>query len=287
METPILLEHPSSLREYCESVRRAGRTVGFVPTMGALHEGHRALVRLAARHATDVVVSIFVNPTQFGPSEDLGKYPRTLEADVTACGEEGVHAMFVPQASEMYPPGERTRVSVPGLNAVLCGVARPDHFDGVATVVAKLFALVGPCVAVFGRKDYQQLKLVERLTRDLMFPVDIVSHPIVRDADGLALSSRNKYLSPQERHCALGIVAALTKAQSSAAAGMVSQAILDEARQTLTAAGVRVDYAELIDPDSLEPVRGSFSNAVLAIAAYAGQTRLIDNALLTAQGASQ
>lgn len=266
----------------CAELRRSGG-VGLVPTMGALHEGHLALVRLARQRARHVAVSIFVNPTQFGANEDLDRYPRSIDADLAACEREGVALVFAPERTSMYAPNERTRVHVAGLTEGLCGATRPGHFDGVCTVVAKLFALCGPCVAVFGRKDYQQLKVIERMTADLFLPVVVVGHPIVRETDGLAMSSRNRYLSEPERARAALISVALRSA-----AGAFEQGERDPERlrsmveQSLWEAGLVIDYVSCVHPDELTPLVGAIDDdgAVLALAAYVGSTRLIDNHVL-------
>ncbi|HEY3494578.1 MAG TPA: pantoate--beta-alanine ligase, partial [Polyangiaceae bacterium] len=209
----------AAFRAACERVRAGGLRLGFVPTMGALHAGHLALVAEARRLCDVVAVSIFVNPTQFGPGEDLEKYPRPLERDLLLCREAGVSIVFTPSASELYPKDERTRVRVARLTDWLCGPFRPDHFEGVATIVTKLFAASGACTAVFGRKDYQQLAVVRRLARDLLLPVDVVGYPTQRDTDGLALSSRNVYLSAAERERALAVPRALGAAARAHRAG--------------------------------------------------------------------
>ncbi|MGH9443234.1 MAG: pantoate--beta-alanine ligase, partial [Thermoanaerobaculia bacterium] len=210
--SPRLVRTAEEFRSLADGVRASGARLGLVPTMGALHEGHRVLMREARRRAGVVAVTLFVNPTQFGPNEDLGRYPRDLEGDLAKCAAEGVALVFAPDVREMYPAGERTRVSVGGLTAHLCGASRPGHFDGVATIVTKLFALAGPCTAVFGQKDYQQLQVIRRLARDLFLPIEIVGHPTVREPDGLALSSRNAFLSVEERARALAIPRALASA---------------------------------------------------------------------------
>ncbi len=199
MTSPIVLKDPAEVRKVCDDARARGRLVGFVPTMGALHAGHLALVTAARARSRDafVVCSIFVNPTQFGPSEDLARYPRDLAGDVNKL--VGVDLVLAPDPSAIYLPGERTRVRVDELTSHLCGPHRPGHFEGVATVVAKLFSIVGPCSAVFGKKDFQQLAVIRRMALDLFFPVEVVGHAIVREADGLAMSSRNAYLSVEER----------------------------------------------------------------------------------------
>ncbi|MET0276286.1 MAG: pantoate--beta-alanine ligase, partial [Acidimicrobiia bacterium] len=193
----------AEVRASCDAARRRGARVGFVPTMGYFHEGHRSLMRAARADNDFVVVSLFVNPTQFGANEDLDAYPRDLEGDSTAAESEGVDVLFMPTVAEMYPAGARTTVHVDGLTAGLCGASRPGHFDGVTTVVAKLFSIIGPCRAYFGRKDAQQLAVIRRMTTDLDLPVDVVGSPLVREPDGLAMSSRNAYLSSDERRTAL------------------------------------------------------------------------------------
>jgi pantoate--beta-alanine ligase len=247
--------------------------------MGALHEGHVALMAEARRHGTCVAVSIFVNPTQFGPSEDFNRYPRDLPADLARCEAAGVDWVFTPSVGEMYPPGERTRVSVSGLTAHLCGVSRPGHFDGVATIVTKLLAAAGPCVAVFGRKDYQQLKVIERLAADLLLPVRVVGHRIVRESDGLAMSSRNRYLNVEERSRALALPRALAAAAGAFAQGeRATDVMVSAVTRTLERADLRIDYVTVADADSLEPLAGPLpERAVLAVAAFCGNTRLIDN----------
>jgi pantoate--beta-alanine ligase len=282
--TPLVLRTVSDFREACDRARAAGKRVGLVPTMGALHAGHLALATEARRHAETVAVTIFVNPTQFGPQEDFGKYPRDLSGDLEKCGSVGVDLVFAPDAASMYPAGERTRVRVEGLTRALCGASRPGHFEGVTTIVCKLFAVTGACTAVFGRKDYQQLKVIERMTRDLLLPVSIVGHPIVREADGLALSSRNAYLSSAERQRGLAISRALTTAVRSFGAGERSAGVLRaNVRAELEAAELRVDYVELAEADTVEPYADPAvlpPRALLAVAAFAGNTRLIDNVVL-------
>jgi pantoate--beta-alanine ligase len=252
--------------------------------MGALHEGHLELVRAAERRGDFVVVSIFVNPTQFGPEEDFARYPRDLAADVARVAVVGAGVVFAPDAADVYPAGEQTRVRVGALASHLCGAHRPGHFEGVATVVTKLWSIVGPCVAVFGRKDYQQLVVLRRVARDLFIPVEIVGHPIVREADGLALSSRNAYLSPEERERALALSRSLFEASRAFDAGERSVgALLDPARATVAAAATSIDYVALADPETLEPLDPAETvagRAVLAIAARVGATRLIDNFVL-------
>ncbi len=250
--------------------------------MGALHDGHLSLVRAARERAERVVVSIFVNPLQFGPHEDLAAYPRDLKADLEKCAAAGVDEVFHPEASQFYPPGFQTRIDVTEISAELCGARRPGHFQGVATVVYRLFQLLQPDLAFFGEKDLQQLRVVQRMVRDLGLPIEVLGCPIVRDADGLALSSRNQYLSPEERSQALGIVRGLREARAAFSAGERDPAsLIERCRSALRAAGLREDYVELRDPDSLRPVisEAAWGSRVL-VAAFAGKTRLIDNARL-------
>ncbi len=282
----MTLEVVSGVAEFraaCDRVRNAG-VLGLVPTMGALHEGHLALVRAARERSAAVAVTIFVNPTQFGPNEDFSRYPRKLEQDVELCREAGVSLVFAPPTEAMYPKGERTRIHVAGLTDHLCGPKRPGHFDGVATIVCKLFQVAGPCTAVFGRKDYQQLKVVERLVRDLLIPAEVVGYPTVRDADGLARSSRNVYLSAEQRGRALSIPRALSRAVQRFAAGERRVGLLQAAAEAeIAAAADRVDYVTLADADELSPLSSTTATgdrALLAVAAYLGSTRLIDNVVL-------
>ena len=258
--------------------RRAmsGRTA-VVMTMGALHDGHRALVRLARAAADGVIVTIFVNPLQFGPNEDLAKYPRTFDADAAMCEAEGVDVVFAPTPEVVYPEGDAlVRVSAGRLGTVLEGRTRPGHFDGVLTVVAKLLHLTRPDVAFFGQKDAQQLALIRRMVTDLDFDVEVVGVPTVREPDGLALSSRNAYLSADERDAALALSRALRAGRSVAAQG--PEAVTNAAQAVLDAEPrLRIDYLALVDPDTLEPLDRSSDAALLAVAAWSGSTRLIDN----------
>ena len=263
----------------CERARGEGGRVGLVPTMGALHAGHLSLARAARRDGADfVALTIFVNPLQFAPGEDLDRYPRTLEADLDACRELGVDLVFAPARDAMYPAGFQTEVRVTGITRQLEGEHRPGHFDGVTTVVAKLFANTGRCHAYFGRKDFQQWRIVERMARDLDLPVDVVGMPIVREADGLALSSRNRYLSSDERERALGIARGLRLAHDAWRAGTRhADALSKLVRQEVEPAFDRIDYVALASPDTLERVDGEVNEGVLLIAAHVGKTRLIDN----------
>jgi pantoate--beta-alanine ligase len=278
---PRIVKTVVELRGACEEARRAGH-VGFVPTMGALHEGHLSLVREALRCAPFVVASIFVNPTQFAPNEDLSRYPRDLEGDVAKLGTVGTTLVFAPDAGEMYPPGDDTRVRVGRAAAPLEGEHRPGHFEGVATVVTKLLSAVGPCVAVFGRKDYQQLLVVRSLVRDLLMPVEIVGHPIVRERDGLALSSRNAYLSADERARALGIVRGLDAAHRAFSRGEHRRAELERiARSSVEAIATSIDYVAVRGTEALEPLPEQVGDrAALLVACRVGTTRLIDNVVL-------
>lgn len=278
-----VLETPGDFSAACEAARHGGARVGLVPTMGALHDGHLALVDEARRRgATWVALTIFVNPLQFGPNEDFARYPRTFEADLERCRAAGVDAVFAPERSAMYPEGFRTTVRVEGLTTVLEGAHRPGHFDGVTTVVAKLFALTGRSIAVFGRKDYQQWKVIERMARDLDLPIDVVGMPTVREPDGLAMSSRNRYLSEDQRARALGIARGIAEAQAAWGRGERDpERLVALARTPVEASFDAIDYVALADPETLAPVRDTAGErALLAFAAKIGATRLIDNAVL-------
>jgi pantoate--beta-alanine ligase len=260
----------------------AAPTVGFVPTMGALHDGHRSLVRAACGRCAVVAVSIFVNPTQFGPQEDFSRYPRTFEADCRMLEAERVDLLFAPAPEEMYPAGASTVVRVEGLSDRLDGASRPGHFYGVATVVAKLLHIVQPEVAFFGQKDAAQVAVLRRMVRDLDLPVELAICPIVREADGLAMSSRNRYLSPEERRQALVLSRALHAAETLAKGGEHHAARLLETMRSVFAmeTAVKVDYLAVVDAETLLPVEDVCSGALVAVAAYVGTTRLIDNILL-------
>ncbi|HKB16559.1 MAG TPA: pantoate--beta-alanine ligase, partial [Planctomycetota bacterium] len=262
------------MRHWSRARRREGASLGFVPTMGALHEGHLSLVRRSRGECGATVVSIYVNPLQFGPGEDLQRYPHPLERDAALLDREEVDALFLPRREEMLPPGSSTRV-VPGpLGDRYEGKSRPGHFTGVLTVVAKLFAVVGPDRAYFGRKDAQQLALVERMVRDLDLPVEVVPCPTVRDPDGLALSSRNAYLSPEERDSALCLHRALERAREAWSSGERRGAALREAlRQGIgTSPGAALDYAAVVDPDTFEEEEGALSTALALLAVRVGST---------------
>jgi pantoate--beta-alanine ligase len=277
----------ADVRAACDRARSEGRRVGLVPTMGFLHEGHRSLMR-AARAETDfVVVTIFVNPLQFGADEDLDRYPRDLAGDLAQCDAEGIDVVFAPPASEMYPNGApRTTVHVDGLTEGLCGAARPTHFDGVTTVVTKLFAIVGPCAAFFGRKDAQQLAVIRRMAADLDLPVAVVGCPLVREPDGLARSSRNAYLSTAERAAALVLYRSLTAAADAVREGERDVTrLVDQVRATVAAEPlVELEYAEVRALDDLAPVAQLDGEVLLAVAARVGATRLIDNVMFSVRG---
>lgn len=270
----------AAVRERVRAERAAGKRIGFVPTMGNLHAGHLALVDAAGAESDFLVASIFVNPLQFGPNEDLDAYPRTLAADQTALSEHGVGLLFAPTVAEMYPDGMalQTLVRVPGLGDILCGASRPGHFDGVATVVTKLFQIVQPDLAAFGRKDFQQLTLIRRMVRDLSMPIRIIDVPTARAADGLALSSRNHYLSADERTRAPALHRSLQDAVRRIEAGEADfDAVRQEALTRLEEAGFRPDYFEIRDRNTLDVPRADTCELVLLAAAFMGRTRLIDN----------
>ena len=271
------------VRRLVGDARRAGFKVGLVPTMGALHQGHASLIRQARAETGCVVVSIFVNPTQFGPNEDLTRYPRSLEADLTLSAACGASVAFVPAVETIYPPGFRTYVEVTGLQDVLEGESRPGHFRGVATVVLKLLILVQPDVAWFGHKDAQQVRIIKQLVRDLDVPVEIRVGPTVRESDGLALSSRNQYLAPEQRKAATALVRALAAATSLYEGGERRADTIATTMAGLIRAtpGASLDYAAVVDSDTLEPVVTLRGPALVALAVRFGTTRLIDNVLLT------
>lgn len=270
------------MRLACGALRRAGKRLGFVPTMGALHEGHLSLVRAAGESCDAVAVSIFVNPTQFGASEDLAKYPRNFERDCELLEKEKVDLVFAPAVEEMYPGGAVTWVTVEGLSDKLDGRSRPGHFRGVATVVAKLFHIVAPDAAFFGQKDAVQVGVIRRMVRDLNFHVEIVACPIVREADGLAMSSRNVYLNAPERKQALALYGSLMRVKGLWETGEKDSAKLAQAgrEEIKREPAVRLDYFELVDAGTLDPVRETAEGTLVAVAAWVGATRLIDNILL-------
>ncbi len=276
MQTHVTL---AALRAQLRQWRRDGSSVGFVPTMGNLHAGHHELVKLARRHADRVVASIFVNPTQFGPNEDYARYPRTPDSDINGLAEHGCDALFLPPVEQMYPFGTMgcVQMHVPGITDILDGAHRPGHFNGVAQVVARLFNMVQPDLAVFGRKDYQQLQVIRYMAREMSFPVEIIPAPTLREPDGLAMSSRNQYLQGAERQTAVHIHGALQFMREAAQQGLPVPGIEDGARSRLEAAGFTVDYAEVRRGDLARAKASNEPGLVALIAARLGRTRLIDN----------
>jgi pantoate--beta-alanine ligase len=280
MAGPELVRDPRAWQRRCRAAREAGRRIALVPTMGALHAGHLSLLREARARAGArglALATVFVNPAQFGPREDLSRYPRDLEGDLARCGTAGVDWVLAPEPGDVWRPGHQTWVEPGELARGLCGASRPGHFRGVATVVAKLFALTQPHLALFGEKDWQQLQIVRAMARDLDLDVEVVGMPIVREADGLALSSRNALLGAEERGRALALSRALFAARDRAARGERDAAALAaEARRAIEAAGARVDYVEVVHPETLAPVAAA-AGARMLVAAFVGSTRLIDN----------
>jgi pantoate--beta-alanine ligase len=270
------------MKEYARGARAEGRVIGLVPTMGALHEGHTALVARARKECSRVIASVFVNPKQFGPKEDYKKYPRDLEKDAKTLGEAGVDVLFAPEATDMYPDGFRTYVNVEGISERLEGRSRPGHFRGVSTVVLKLFEIVQPHFAYFGRKDAQQVRIISEMARDLNLDAEIVVCPVVREADGLALSSRNAYLNPEERKAATVLHRALVAARNELSAGVRDAMQLQTAmRRILEAESLaNVDYAEIVRADTFEPVVRVARPSYAVLAVFIGKTRLIDNLLI-------
>ena len=283
---PQIVHDPDRMRALVVEARAAGRRVGFVPTMGALHAGHASLVARAASACDDVAVSIFVNPTQFGPQEDFARYPRTLAADAALLTPHGVRWIYAPEVSAVYPPGDATRIVVGGPAVRLEGERRPGHFDGVATVVCKLFLTVPADTAYFGAKDWQQTLVVKSMVRDLGLPIEIVVCPTVREADGLAMSSRNAYLSATERLRAVALSESLGQAEQLWAAGADAAASERMMRETMEARGIVVDYATVADSESLEPLAADAVQAMALVAGRLGSTRLIDNRELRDRGPS-
>lgn len=271
-----------ALKQWVTQARNEGKTIGLVPTMGALHAGHISLVKAARQDCNLVVVSIFVNPTQFGPKEDFSKYPRTLDKDSALLARENVDVIFAPSIEEVYPAGTSTFVEVEGLSNRLDGASRPGHFRGVATVVSKLFLMANPHRAYFGQKDAAQVAVLRKMVRDLHFDLQLIVCPIVRDADGLALSSRNSYLSPEERKQALVLSRSIHCVEDLLKSGEKKAAALIQAAQEVFAeeSQVRIDYVTAVDPDSLEEVTEIQGKTLFAVAAWVGATRLIDNTIL-------
>lgn len=282
MPEPEVIKTRAAIRRWCDRAREEGASVGFVPTMGSLHEGHLSLIRRAGADNDSLVVSIFVNPTQFGPGEDYNSYPRELASDTQKCREAGVNAIFAPPPDEMYSPAACTTVDQTVLTELLCGAFRQTHFKGVLTIVAKLFNVVGPCRAYFGQKDYQQFVLIDRMIRDLDFPVEAVMCPVVRESDGLAMSSRNKYLSPAERRDALCLSRALQTAKEKFAEGeRRSSELIATMRGCIDQIdAAKIDYVAVVHPHTLQPIAVIEETAVAAIAVRMGSARLIDNVIL-------
>lgn len=278
-----LIATSAAQQEWSRNQRRQGRVIGLVPTMGALHDGHRSLIEIARRQCDRVVVSLFVNPTQFGPTEDLARYPRPFEADADLCRSLGVAALFHPSPEAMYAPDHSCFITDDELTRTLCGPRRPGHFRGVLTVVAKLFNIVLPDLAVFGQKDFQQARLIERMVRDLNFPLRLIVAPTVREADGLALSSRNRYLSEADRLRARCVPESLEVGRSLYASGIRSAARLREGmlRRLAQTPDAHLEYLEIVDGRTLQPVDTADDQTVAAIALKIGSTRLIDNQILS------
>jgi pantoate--beta-alanine ligase len=275
-----ILSTISDMQTWVLDAHARGQRISFVPTMGCLHEGHCTLLRVARRLGDQLVLSIFVNPTQFGPNEDFARYPRIFEADLAHARDCGVDIVFHPDVNEMYPDGTVTTITVSRLEDQLCGIFRPGHFQGVATIVAKLFQIVQPRVALFGEKDYQQLQIIRKMVKDLNIPVEIIGCPIVREPDGLAMSSRNTYLSSEERKRAQAVPIALHIAADMVKRGeyhplKLCQQVID----ILDTAQARIDYVSLVDAETLKPLTHWKTPSVLAIAAWIGKTRLIDNTI--------
>lgn len=295
MTTPLIITTPHDMQTWATSTRAQGQRIAFVPTMGYLHAGHCRLMEVGRNLGDQLVLSIFVNPTQFGPTEDLSRYPRDWEGDLEKARQCKVDVIFFPSVHDMYPNPARpepvegqasawfdklTMSGAKDLCTQLCGVSRPGHFRGVATIVTKLFNIIQPHVALFGEKDYQQLQVIRQLVRDLNLPITIQAVPIVRETDGLAMSSRNSYLSATERTQALALYRSVQAAQAEVAAGRTNpQHVIETARQILNTAQIRIDYVSLCDAATLQPLSTWQSPAVLAIAAFVGQTRLIDNVI--------
>jgi pantoate--beta-alanine ligase len=278
----LVLHAPSEVTAFADARRAAGEMIALIPTMGALHRGHAKLITEARAHGAQRIVSVFVNPTQFCPNEDYGKYPRTLDADIALAETHGATAIFAPTAASMYPEGDETRVRVGRTVEALCGEHRPGHFEGVTTVVAKLFNVVGPCTAIFGRKDFQQLAAIRRMVRDLFMPIALIGIPTIREDDGLALSSRNRYLTPEDRRRAVTIPASLDLAHRAFAGGERDADLLAAlAREHLTPNVTSIDYVTVADPDTIVPIQGIIGErALLALAVRISGTRLIDNIVL-------
>jgi pantoate--beta-alanine ligase len=280
-----VIKDPEEMRAYSQKIKRRGKTIGLVPTMGFLHEGHLSLVEAARKKADVVAVSIFVNPAQFGPGEDYSRYPRNLSRDKKLLGNFEVDVLFLPEASKMYPKGAKTWVEVEGLSQKMCGRSRPTHFRGVTTLVAKLFNLAQPDYAFFGEKDFQQQAIIKRMVKDLNLPIEIISLPILREFDGLAMSSRNKYLTAKERKQSPLLYRALCLAKEEIEKGEKNpNKILLRMRSLIgTIPGFRLDYVVIVDPETLEEVKKIRGKVLVALAAHLGKARLIDNMVVAAK----
>lgn len=278
-----IIQTVAAMQAEAQALRRADKTIAFVPTMGFLHEGHLSLMREGRKHGDILVVSIFVNPTQFGPEEDLEAYPRDIEKDLDLLEKVGTDIVFIPDPDDIYSPGFQTYVSLDDLPNRLCGISRPVHFKGVATVVTKLFNIVQPHAAVFGQKDYQQVVIIQQLVKDLGFDIRIIGSPTVREPDGLAMSSRNAYLTPAERESAPCLYRAMTRAAQMVKAGVVdSRKIIEKSAEFIEGhAGMQIDYIAMVDPETLEDVTRIERPVQMALAVKVEKTRLIDNMLLT------
>lgn len=277
-----IIESPQKLQQFAQKQKKSGKTIGLVPTMGALHQGHFSLIKKSVKKCDVTIASIFVNPTQFGANEDLGKYPRTLEEDIKGLKANGADALFLPSNENMYPEGYNTWVEVKELTEGLCGKSRPTHFRGVTTVVSKLFNVCLCDMAFFGQKDYQQAMVIKRMTEDLNFPVKIVVCPIVREKDGLAMSSRNKYLTGELRTDALVLSIALKEAKTLIKNGETNVASIKAVMEKCitTAKSAKIDYIEIIHPETLQNIDTISGDCVIALAVYIGTTRLIDNEII-------
>lgn len=277
----IVAESIQELREHLYSLRMQGKSIAFVPTMGALHKGHLSLINLAQKNADIVVLSIYVNPTQFLPGEDLDKYPKTLSTDLAASEEVGVDLVFTPTSEDIYPAPPKLQIHVSELAEYMCGKSRPGHFEGVLQIVNKLFNLVRPDIAVFGQKDYQQFRLIEQMVHEFNHPIQLIMAPIIRDFDGLALSSRNRYLNPKERNKALALYEAIRKTKDSIYSSLSFD--IDSAKSRIEESGLQIDYFNVYSVSNLQPVQqiSRGSKYVIAGAVFCGKTRLIDNELIT------
>lgn len=277
-----VIQSTDEMQKRCKELRSAGKTIALVPTMGLFHEGHLELMRAGKKHSDVLVVSIFVNPTQFGPNEDYGAYPRDMEGDLKKAKEVGVNIAYTPPAEEVYPEGFQTKITVEEVSKPLCGKVRPGHFDGVTTIVAKLFNTTKPHLALFGQKDYQQLTVISRMVKDLNMDIDIVGIPTFREPDGLAMSSRNSYLSPDERKSALCLHKSIRLTEDMVRGGKKNVNEITAAIERLINSypHTRVDYVNLCDPVTLEDIDAVEGEFLLALAVFVGKARLIDNGLI-------